>query len=97
MGLQFASALFGPKIPFPTRATIVRLADRALFVHSPVALSGQLVREIEEIGKPQWIVGPSRLHYWWIPDWKAAYPNADIYLAPRTRQQAGNRIDDRSH
>src|SRR5262249_50933299 len=41
----------------------------------------------------RWIIGPNRLHYWWIPDWHAAFPHATVYLAPRIREQAGGRID----
>jgi Domain of unknown function (DUF4336) len=82
-----------PKVPFPTRMTIVRLASSNLFVHSPTALPVELRTQIESHGRPRWIVGPNRIHYWWIPDWRAAFPNADIYLAPRTKQQAGARLD----
>jgi hypothetical protein len=87
---------FGPpwlKMPFPTRATIFRLAGSCLFVHSPTPLVAELRSEVEKIGLPRWIVGPNRLHYWWIPDWHAAYPEAEIYIAPKVKQQAGDRLD----
>lgn len=87
---------FGPallKMPFPTRATVLRLPDAALFVHSPTPLVAELAAEIARIGRPRWIVGPNRLHYWWIPEWRAAYPEAQIFLAPKVREQAGSRID----
>ena len=32
---------------------------------------------------PRWIIGPNRIHYWWIPEWRDAYPEAGVYLAPR--------------
>lgn len=86
---------FGPdwlNFPFPTRMTLARLADRALFVHSPTPLPPALKREIAGIGEPRWIIGPNRIHYWWIPEWHAAYPDAEVYLAPRIREQAGARI-----
>jgi len=81
-----------PKMPFPTRMTIVRLADGALFVHSPTPLTDDLRRELAGLGAPRWIVGPNRIHYWWIPEWHAAYPEATVYLAPRIREQAGAHI-----
>jgi len=87
---------FGPplmKMPFPTRMTLIRLAGRDLLVHSPTRLTPDLAGQIGAIGRPRWIVGPNRLHYWWIPDWRAAYPDAAVYLAPRIREQAGDRID----
>lgn len=85
-----------PKMPFPTRMTVIRL-DRALFIHSPTALTDDLRAEIERIGEPRWIIGPNRIHYWWIPDWRAAFPEADIYLAPRIREQAGERVNFSAH
>jgi hypothetical protein len=82
-----------PKMPFPTRMTIIRVGGSDLFIHSPTPLPPELGAEIETIGRPRWIVGPNRIHYWWIADWKAAYPDTDVYLAPRIEQQAGGRID----
>ncbi len=82
----------GFKMPFPTRATIIRLAGNHLFVHSPTPLDAGLKAEIEAIGTPRWIVGPNRLHYWWIPDWHVAYPDAEIHVAPKTAEQAGVRL-----
>ncbi|MGB3446470.1 MAG: DUF4336 domain-containing protein [Xanthobacteraceae bacterium] len=86
---------FGPpllRMPFPTRMTIIR-CDGRLFVHSPTALTDALRVEIAAVGVPRWIVGPNRIHYWWIPDWHKAFPDAAVYLAPRVREQAGARID----
>lgn len=82
-----------PKMPFPTRMTLVRLNGGDLFVHSPTRLTQTLRAEVERIGRPRWIVGPNRIHYWWIPDWRAAYPGAGVWLAPRVREQASDRID----
>lgn len=86
-----------PKMPFPTRMTVIRLQGNALFVHSPTPPTPELRAEIQRIGMPQWIVGPNRLHYWWIPEWRSVYPDAEIYLAPRIREQAGDRIDFVAH
>jgi uncharacterized protein DUF4336 len=87
---------FGPRgfrMPFPTRMTVIRLPPGDLFVHSPTRLTSPLRREIEAIGLPRWIIGPNRLHYWWIPEWHEAYPAADVYVAPKVSRQAGDRID----
>ena len=81
-----------PKIPFPTRMTVIRMGD-SLFIHSPTPLSPRLRTEIEEIGQPRWIIGPNRLHYWWIRDWTSIFPAAEAYLAPRIEEQARGRID----
>jgi hypothetical protein len=81
-----------PKMPFPTRMTVVRLAGGDLFIHSPTPLPPELRAGIERCGRPRWIIGPNRIHYWWIPDWCAAFPDADAWLAPRIKEQAGTRI-----
>lgn len=88
---------FGPRpltMPFPTRMTVIRLGDGDLFIHSPTPLLPDLAEELKRwAGRPCWIVGPNRLHYWWIPEWHAAYPQAEVYLAPRIREQGAGRID----
>ncbi|WP_274426645.1 DUF4336 domain-containing protein [Chelativorans sp. YIM 93263] len=82
-----------PKMPFSTRMTVIRLEGRALFIHSPTLLTDGLRAEVEKIGEVRHIVGPNRIHYWWIPEWRAAFPEADVWLAPRIREQAKDRID----
>ncbi len=81
-----------PKMPFPTRMTIIRLRSDALLIHSPTPLTAALAAEIDKIGKPRWVIGPNRIHYWWIPEWRSAYDNCDVYLAPRIKEQAGGHI-----
>ena len=86
---------FGPpllRMPFSTRMTIIR-CDGGLFVHSPTPLTDALRVEIAAVGVPRWIISPNRIHYWWIPDWHKAFPDAAVYLAPLVREQAGSRID----
>ena len=80
------------KFSFPTRMTIVRVAGD-LFIHSPTALTPELTAEVEAIGAPRWLIAPNRIHYWWIPDWKRAFPDADAFLAPRVDEQAKDHID----
>ena len=80
------------KLPFTTRMTIIRLRDKKLFVHSPTPLLPDLRGQLRRAGQPQFIVAPNRLHYWWIPEWRAAFPDAAIYLAPCTKRQAGDRL-----
>jgi len=85
---------FGPRwfaMPFSTRMTVMRLGG-GLLIHSPTFLTPDLKSEIERAGHVRWIVAPNRIHYWWTPDWHAAFPDADIYLAPRIKEQAGVRI-----
>ena len=82
-----------PKLPFPTRMTVVRASEGRLFLHSPTLLTPELKTQIDGLGVPHWIIGPNRIHYWWIPDWQHSYPNADVYLAPGIKEHAKRRFD----
>jgi len=87
---------FGPpglKMRFPTRMIIIRVGASGLFIHSPTALTPELKAAVANLGRPQWLIAPNRIHYWWIPDWKEAFPETAVYLAPRIIEQAGKRID----
>ncbi len=79
----------GMKFPFPTRMTIVRLADGGLWVHSPTPLPPGLKPEIDRLGPVRHLIAPNRIHYWWVEDWVAAYPEAESYAAPGVADQAG--------
>lgn len=72
--------------------TIIRLSCGGLFVHSPTEPTPALTTAVLRLGTPRWIVAPSRIHYWWLPAWHAAFPEAEVYAAPRVREQAGSRI-----
>lgn len=85
--------LAGVKLPFPTRMTVIQLADGGLFVHSPTELTDGLKNELAAIGAPRFLIGPNRIHYVWLPVWRSAYPRADVWLAPRIREQSRGEID----
>ncbi len=80
-----------PKLPFPTRMCVIGLRG-GLFLHSPTPLAPALAEAIAALGAPRWIVGANRIHYWWVPEWKAADREAEVWLAPRVAEQAGDRI-----
>src|SRR3546814_6834591 len=42
---------------------------------------------------PQWIIGPNTIHYWWVGEWKRAFPNACVFLAPGIPKRAKRRVD----
>jgi hypothetical protein len=81
-----------PKMPFPTRMTVIRLKNGDLLLHSPTMADEGLIRAVKALGAPRHLIAPNRIHYWWIPDWHAAFPDAEVWLAPRVREQAGGRI-----
>ncbi|MBW3637726.1 MAG: DUF4336 domain-containing protein [Armatimonadetes bacterium] len=58
------------------RSTIVRLPDSGLWVHSPIALSNKLRREVEAIGPVRFLIASNRFHYGHLKEWATAYPDA---------------------
>jgi hypothetical protein len=81
----------GMRLPFPTRMTIVRLADGGLWVHSPTELTAALRADVEKLGPVRHLIAPNRIHYWWIGDWQRAFPDALAHAAPSVRDAAAAR------
>jgi len=81
------------KMPFPTRMTIIRMGDSDLLVHSPTRLTAALSDSVQALGRVRWLVGPNRLHHAWLSDWKAAFPAAQVYLAPGFPERIRRRME----
>lgn len=65
-----------------TRMTVIRLADGSLLLHSPVALTPPLRRELDAIGRVRFAVAPNRLHHLHAGAVAEAYPEARLWVAP---------------
>lgn len=73
----------GPfKAPFPTRMTVVRLLSGDLWIHSPIAPDPALFERIEALGPVRHLIAPNSLHYWYMTDWLARYPQATSHAVP---------------
>ncbi len=70
---------------YPTRMAVARLANGALWVWSPVALSADVRAGVDALGEVAHIVAPNSLHHVFLPEWKSAYPRAHVYAAPGLR------------
>ncbi len=66
----------------PTRMVVIRLPDGALWVHSPIAIGTEIVRDIGSLGRVGHLVGSSLYHHLWLADWARRYPDAKIHGAP---------------
>ncbi len=64
-----------------SRMTVVRLEDRSLLLHSPVALDAQLRCELDALGAVRYAVAPNRFHHLHAGDVARAYPNARLWVA----------------
>jgi len=81
-GPEIRFSKLGLGAPFPTRMTIARLPGGDLWLHSPTEPSEALFARVDRIGKVRFLIAPNTLHYWWVPDWKGRFPEAEVYAAP---------------
>ncbi len=65
--------------PYPTRMVVIRLSSGLLWIWSPVALSANLRREVDALGRVGHLVSPNRIHHLFLTDWKAMYPAARLW------------------
>jgi hypothetical protein len=87
---EFGPSLYvsdGPRVPFlsipyPTRMAIARLADGRLWVWSPVALTPELERAVEELGPVAHIVSPNKIHHLFLNEWSQRWPEARVHAPP---------------
>jgi hypothetical protein len=75
---------------YPTRMAIVRLADGALWLWSPVERTAALEREVRALGPVRQIVSPNKLHYLFLDDWRLAFPEAELWGTAATIAKCGN-------
>ena len=69
-------------VPFSTRMTVVRLQNGDIWLHSPTKISDALKVEITALGPVRHLIAPNWIHYAYITEWQAAFPNARAYAAP---------------
>lgn len=81
-------SMYGTKIPFPTRMTIVRLSNGELWCHSPTALTPELKAHIDSLGPVRHLISPNKIHYAHIHTWTKAYPEAMAWASPGVRERA---------
>jgi hypothetical protein len=65
-----------------TRMTVIRLPGSDLFLHSPVSLDPPLREALDRIGRVRWVVGPSKVHHFYLGEYVRAYPEAELCGAP---------------
>jgi len=78
-------------MPFPTRMTVIRLADGGLWVHSPIADRNGLADAVAGLGPVRHMIAPNWIHYAWVPDWQARFPEATTWASPGVGDRARSR------
>lgn len=91
-GPEILLSRVGLELPFTTRMTVVRLSNGALVLHSPVEYSAELHSALEALGSIRFLIAPNSLHYWWIPDWKAQLPEAEVFAVPGLEKRARRQV-----
>lgn len=71
---------FGP-ISLTTRMTVVRLRDGALWVHSPISPTRELIEELRAIGTVRYVVAPNKTHHLFFLAFLNAHPSAQGFIA----------------
>jgi hypothetical protein len=92
-GPEIGMDWLGFSMPFPTRMTVVRLKDGALFVHSPIAPDPALMEAVAALGEVRFLIAPNTLHYWSVPDWRARFPGATVFAAPGLKPKRPLAVD----
>ncbi len=87
-GPEIRMSYAGLQLPFPTRMTVIRLPGGALWVHSPIEPDPSLLERLRDLGPIRHLVAPNTLHYWWIPEWQARFPDAQVHAVPGLAQRA---------
>lgn len=69
---------------YPTRMVVVRLSDGGLWLWSPVERTAAIENEIRALGPVRHIVSPNKLHYLFLGEWQAAFPDASLWATAAT-------------
>lgn len=78
-------------LPFSTRATVARLSDGRLWVHSPTRLTRALQAKIAALGEVAFLVAPNWIHYAYVSEWQVAFPEAESWAAPGVVERAAKK------
>jgi hypothetical protein len=65
-----------------TRMSVVRLAGGELLLYSPVPLDAPTRAALDALGPVRFVLGPSRVHHFYLGAYAAAYPEAQLLAAP---------------
>lgn len=73
--------------PYPTRMAVVRLSDGSTWVWSPVALTEDLLKRVNDIGPVRHIVSPNKIHHLFLAERASRSPDARLYAPPGLAQR----------
>ncbi len=68
---------------FPTRMTIIKLSNGALWFDSPVSVSQTALNEIKALGRIEHLVAGTPRHLWRLESWHNKFPDARMWGPPQ--------------
>lgn len=71
-----------PGMRMPARATVLRLADGGVVLHSPLRIDEAMAAEIDALGPVKAILAPNTMHWMFARAAKERFPEATLYGAP---------------
>ena len=69
-------------IPFPTRMTVIRIADGSLALISPIPIDDALAAELAALGRVTHLIAPNLLHHLHLEPAHRRYPDARVMGPP---------------
>ena len=75
-------------LAFPTRMTVLRLADGGLWLHSPTRHTPALQEALEKLGPVRHLIAPNTAHWVHVSPWHKAVPDAKLWAAPGVADRA---------
>ncbi|HEY2345677.1 MAG TPA: hypothetical protein VGH80_07325 [Xanthomonadaceae bacterium] len=76
-----------PLVHFQRRMTVVRLRDRRLIVFNAIALDEDAMGQLEEYGKPAFLIVPNDHHRLDAAVWKQRYPETVVVTPEGSRER----------
>jgi hypothetical protein len=70
---------FGSRLTI--RTTLVARAE-GLWVHSPIPLGPEIRDKLAALPRVRFLIAPNLYHHLFVPEWKQAFPGAEIWGAP---------------
>lgn len=64
-----------------TRMTVIRLSEDRLVVISPIALTPELMDQLDRLGSVAYLIAPNRYHHLFAPAFQQQYPQAEFWGA----------------
>lgn len=82
-----------PGGPLKRVMTVVRRHDGGLAIHSAIALEEPMMRELEALGRPAYLLVPNGYHRLDAPRYKRRYPDIAVHCPRGARGRVAERVE----